>query len=364
MTRICLLSIVLGGIGLLVESAPTQQAARTRPIVTADSAGGFILRRLDGPIKPDVRTWIQAAAKFGPGTIEAPDGSFRLILDGLTEAGDVARFRATLRPATGLAAQLSEAVAYALVSPDSRWIVLEPLEVLDVRAWRLYSLSKAFGVQPYVVPQFVSIDGRRLIVSRRACAFDCPEMPTEFFELTFPQQPIADAFPIVAGTGYEGAIIPATSTWHQFSARAAATASHPPWTPGIADIDVAEKHLAAFFSLASSAPAKAAALAPAAQRPNVIAHLAEVVKNSVLRRQYYGVTAKGGARIVLVHAFVTEGEHWRSSAMVMFDGGCSQMWLEVSPSAGVQRFECGGFANLLKKLSSFQVGRPASFATR
>jgi hypothetical protein len=95
----------------------------------------------------------------------------------------------------------------------------------------------------------------------------------------------------------------------------------------------------------------------------VIAHLPEVLKSSVLRRQYYGVTAKDGARVVLVHAFVTQGEHWRSSAMVMFDGGCSQMWLEVSPSAGVQRFECGGFANLLKKLSSFHVGRAASFAT-
>jgi len=243
MTRICLLGLLLGGIGLLAESGTTQEPARTRPIVTADSAGGFVLRQLDGSIKSDASTWIQAAPKFEPGTIEAPDRSFRLILDGVTEAGDVARYRATVRPATGLAAQLADAVSYALVSPDSRWIVFEPLEVLDVRAWRLYSLSKAFGVQPYVVPQLVSVDGRRLIVSRRACAFDCPEMPTEFFELTFPQQPIADAFPIVAGTGYEGAIIPATSMWHQLSARASLPGSLHAWTPGVADIDVTETHL-------------------------------------------------------------------------------------------------------------------------
>ena len=399
MTRIGLFSIVLGGIGLLAEPSPTQDPARTRPIVAADSAGGFIVRRLEGPIKSDAGLWIEAAPTSEQGTIEAPDGSFRLVLDGLTETGDVARFRATVRPAAGPAAQLADAVSYALVSRDSRWIVFEPLQVLDVRTWRLYGLSQAFGIQPYVVPQFVSVDGRRLIVSRRGCAFDCPEMPTEFFELTFPRQPIADAFPIVAGTGYEGAIIPATSTWHQFSARASSTASLPAWTPGVTDIDAAEKHLAAFFRLASSAPAKAAALAPAAQRPNVIAHLPEVLKHSMLRRQYYGVSAKDGVRIVLVHAFVTQGEHWRSSSMVMFDGGCSQMWLEVSP-AGVQRFECGGFANpstsapqhlstqhpstpapqypstpapqhrvnhlanRLKKLSPFHVGRAASFATR
>jgi hypothetical protein len=397
MTRICLLSIGLGLIGLVAESSPSQEPGRTRPIVTADSAGGFVLRRLDGPIAPDASTWIQAAPKFGPGTIEAPDRSFRLILDRLTEAGDVARFRATVRPAIGgLPALLPDATSYALVSPDSRWIVFEPLDVLDVRAWRLYRLSTAFGVQPYVVPQLASVDGRRLIVSRRACAFDCPEMPTEFFELTFPQQPIADAFPIVAGTGYEGAIVPATSTWHQFSARASLPGALRGWTPGVADIDVAETHLAAFFRLALSAPAKAAALVPPAQRPNVIAHLPEVLKNSVLRRQYYGVTAKDGTKIVLVHAFVTQGEHWRSSAMIMFDGGCSQMWLELSLSAGVQRFECGGFAHpapqhpapstaapstqhpstpapqhqlnhfakRLKKLSPFHAGRAASFATR
>ena len=329
---------------LLLQTAwmAAQSGDRTGPPAAVDSPSGFVLRRLDGPVKVDGRTWLAVDPRMAAGRIDAPNGSFAVTLSAPSEAGDVVRFLATFSAGTGRSLSLgSEPVSYALVTPDSRWILTEPLIVIDVQTWRRYNLSKAFGLEPYIVPHAMSADGRRLVFWRRPCAVDCASLPTEHFELAFPQVPIADAFPIVAGAGYEGAIIPATSLWHESYRMGITTPALPAWTPGVADIATAERHLAAFFKLAMGEPAKAASLGNSSQ--NVISHLPVVLKTQTLTRHNYGATVKGQQQM-LVHAGVGGGDRWRSEPVVMFDNGCGDLWLEVSLKAGVVRFSCGGFA--------------------
>jgi hypothetical protein len=158
------------------------------------------------------------------------------------------------------------------------------------------------------------------------------------------QAPLANAFVVVAGNGYEGAIIPATSRWHESYRMGLSRPALPAWTPGMPDIAIAEQHLATFFKLALSDPTKAATLA-LGNPQHVIEHLPRVLKTSPLTRHYYGVTLDGTKQL-LVHAFTGGGDRWRTEPMVMFDNGCGDLWLEVNPSSGVRRFSCGGFAEL------------------
>jgi hypothetical protein len=167
---------------------------------------------------------------------------------------------------------------------------------------------------------------------------------------TPPQAPLANAFAVVTGNGYEGAIIPATSKWHESYRMGLSTPALPAWTPDISDIAIAEQHLATFFKLALSDPAKAAALASGAEK-HVIVHLPQVLKTHALRRHYYGVTL-AGTKQLLVHAFTGGGDRWRSEPILMFDNGCGDLWLEVDPATGVRRFSCGGFAEFPKERSA------------
>ena len=63
---------------------------------------------------------------------------------------------------------------------------MEPLIVVDVRQWRRYALYSAFGIEPYIGIRAISRDGRRLLVSRSECAFDCPNRPSSYFEVMLP----------------------------------------------------------------------------------------------------------------------------------------------------------------------------------
>lgn len=102
-------------------------------------------------------------------------------------SGDVVRFRVSFTESGRGRVQLDPGLsAYAYISPDSRWIISEPLEVVDVLNWRRYSLSKSFKIGPYVVLKASSADGRRLFISRQACPFDRQHIPPEYFEIGLP----------------------------------------------------------------------------------------------------------------------------------------------------------------------------------
>jgi hypothetical protein len=72
------------------------------------------------------------------------------------------------------------------VTPNGRYIITEPLYVLDVREWKQYALFEALQIQNYTNIEAISRDGKRLFISRRDCAIDCKDVPVEYYELTLP----------------------------------------------------------------------------------------------------------------------------------------------------------------------------------
>jgi hypothetical protein len=118
-------------------------ADRSKPPIAGVSAGGFTVRRLSGPVAIDGRTWLAIDPIFGPKTVPARNGEFTISLTGSIDEGDPGRSRLTLVERGGQPVALAAGpVSYAYVTDDSRWILFEPLEVIDVRAWRRYSLGK------------------------------------------------------------------------------------------------------------------------------------------------------------------------------------------------------------------------------
>jgi hypothetical protein len=187
MSNMILLAAIIG-FATVEVATQGQRADRSKPPSALDSAGGFTVRRLSAPVAIDGRTWIAIESGSTAGLLRAPNARFTLTLDEAKEhAGDVVRFRISFIERGGKRVQLDSALsAYAYISSDSRWIISEPLEVVDVVNWRRYSLSKSFNVDPYIVLRAISADGRRLFVSRQPCAFDCQHLPHEYFEIGFP----------------------------------------------------------------------------------------------------------------------------------------------------------------------------------
>src|SRR5262245_50106638 len=165
-----------------------QAVDRSQPPRLEASAGGFTVRRLTAPIEIDGRAWIAVTPIIAAQTVRAPNGQFAIRLAEETAGGDVERFRVSIVEGSGPPVQVVPGTAANVyITPDSRWIVGEILEAVDVRAWRTYSLSKAFGIAPYVIPRAISADGRRLFIVKRACPFDCRDIPDEYYEIRFPE---------------------------------------------------------------------------------------------------------------------------------------------------------------------------------
>lgn len=183
MTRVFLIALLVMGAG----PSAYQAVDRSKPPPIVSSAEGFTIRRLDGPVVVDGRAWIAVDVVVGTHTIRAPNGQFWLSLAEPTDVGDVTRWRLVFTPPGGQSVALApDVTSYMFVTRDSRWIFFEPIDVVDVTTWRRYRLSDALGVKPYVVPRAISADGRRLVISRGACPFDCREIPLEYYEIGFP----------------------------------------------------------------------------------------------------------------------------------------------------------------------------------
>lgn len=162
---------------------------RSQPPTPAAPTAGFSLRRLSGPVTIDRATWFPPALVDGTAVASQSRPAFVLTLSDPNDKGDVRRWRARFTTRDSAPVTLAEATSYAHVTIDQRWIVLEPIDVIDVRQWRRYGLSQAYGVTPYVTLRATSGDRLRLVFSRRACAVDCPGTTEEYFELTLPAAP-------------------------------------------------------------------------------------------------------------------------------------------------------------------------------
>lgn len=168
-----------------------QAVDRSKPPALEASAGGITIRRFSGPVTVDGRQWIAAQPNWGgEQLVNASSGQFAVRLVEPNEEGDVVRFRLTFSEPGGIPVSLApDVVSYAFVARN-RWIFFEPIEVVDVRTWRRYSLSTPFDIGPYVGPEAVSADGRRLVFSRRDCPFDCLSAEAEYFEIVLPESAV------------------------------------------------------------------------------------------------------------------------------------------------------------------------------
>jgi hypothetical protein len=178
-------AVALIGLVFLIWLA-SQRKANPEPPAVETSNGGIAVRRLTAPVTIDDRNWIAAEGIIGSQTVRAPNGQFSLTLEEATGlGGDLARFRVSYT-AGDTPIPLDPHVTFAYITPDSRWIVLKPIDVIDVTRWRRYPLSKSFDVTAYVVIRAISADGRRLYVTRQPCPFDCRDFPNDHYEIAFP----------------------------------------------------------------------------------------------------------------------------------------------------------------------------------
>jgi hypothetical protein len=178
---------VMAGVTVWPEATARAQAVdRFQPPRVEASAPGFTVHRLSSPVTIDGQTWIAVQPIIGAQTVRAPNGEFAITLEETTSV-EIVHFR-ILFTASGVApVQVDPGLAvYAFITPDSRWIISGTLEVIDVKNWRKYSLSKAFNIAPYVIVRAISRDGQRLVISQQDCPFDCRNFPDQYYEIRFP----------------------------------------------------------------------------------------------------------------------------------------------------------------------------------
>ena len=180
---------------------PESPAADRPPVVDA-SASGFTIRRLAAPITVDGKAWIAANAIRKAGRLIAPNGQFSIELSDENDEGDIARWHVTYAGVGDEPVDLvPDVTGFAYITADSRWIFLEPLDVVDVQGWRRYRLGEQFSILPYVVLTAVSADGQHLVIGRQECAVDCRNWPEEFYEISLPGA--APAKPSLANSGVD-----------------------------------------------------------------------------------------------------------------------------------------------------------------
>jgi hypothetical protein len=168
-------------------------------------------------------------------------------------------------------------------------------------------------------------------------------------------RPEDDAFVVMTGDGYLGAVVPASSPWHSMFKPGLIVLGGAPgggdeftaWTPAASDIEALERELKAFVAIAARDPSRVADLVPEPARRSTVSQLPWLhAQLGTLKRQYFGVRA-GGARRVFVHGFVVPdgSTRWRSEPIIIMDGGCGNVWFDVQiDERRVARFVCGALA--------------------
>ncbi len=177
-------------VAICMEIALLAQLDVTRPPPILNSAGSFSAVRLSQPPVIDGRAWIAADVQptSSPGAVAVPTRDFSLTLtDCGDHGGDFERCQLLFRRGRATPVRIQEGfTGWVFVTPDGRYIVTEPLYVLDVREWKQYALFEALQISNYTSIQAISRDGKRLFISRRDCVIDCSDTPVEYYEITLP----------------------------------------------------------------------------------------------------------------------------------------------------------------------------------
>ena len=180
-------------VAIWVETASLAQMPDvTKPPPILKSAGQFSAARLSRPPVIDGRAWIAANVQTtsSPGRVPLPtQGFFLTLTDCGDHDGDFERCQLLFRRGRATPVRIDDGfTGWVFVTPDSRYIITEPLCVLDVREWKQYALFEALHIPNYTSIQAISRDGKRLFISRRDCAMDCGGvgLEYEYYELILP----------------------------------------------------------------------------------------------------------------------------------------------------------------------------------
>ena len=190
LTRMQLVPLV-ALVAICVETASRAQIPDvTKPPPILKSAGQFSAAQLSRPPVIDGRAWIAANVQTtsSPGTVPVPTRAFSLTLtDCGNHSGDFERCQLLFQRGRATPVRIDDGfTGWVFVTPDSRYIVTEPLYVLDVREWKQYALFEALQIPNYTTIEAISRDGKRLFISRRDCAMDCIDVRVEYYELILP----------------------------------------------------------------------------------------------------------------------------------------------------------------------------------
>jgi hypothetical protein len=177
---------------LCLETASLAQVPDlTKPPPVLKSAGQFSATQLSAPPLIDGREWVAADVQTAgsEGKVPVPTRAFSLTTtDCGDHSGDVERCQLLFQRGRATPVRIDEGfTGWVFVTPNGRYIVTEPLYVLDVREWKQYALFESLGISNYTKIEAISRDGTRLFISRRDCAMDCRDVHDEYFELTLPQ---------------------------------------------------------------------------------------------------------------------------------------------------------------------------------
>jgi hypothetical protein len=171
------------------QPLPAQTGSSQRPL-TVRGAGGFTARRLAKPPIIDEKNWTGVEVTTGDVStaMAPPDLSYVLTFgDPGKDTGDFMRYELMFKRGAAAAVRIDDHfTGWAYVSPDGRYVFMEPLIVLDVAGWRKYDLSEVLEISNYTSIEAISRDRKRLLISRVECPIDCPGEPVHYFELGLP----------------------------------------------------------------------------------------------------------------------------------------------------------------------------------
>jgi hypothetical protein len=171
-------------------AALIQRSDRAAAPPILKSPGHFTARTLSRAPLIDGHEWIAADVHLtsSPGRVTLPTRAFALTAtDCGDHDGDFVRCQVLLHRGRTAPVRIDDGfTGWVFVTPDARYIVTEPLYVLDVREWKQYALFDALHISNYTKIEALSRDGKRLFISRRDCAMDCRDVRTEYYELILP----------------------------------------------------------------------------------------------------------------------------------------------------------------------------------
>ena len=183
--------VLVGLAAIWVETTSVAQSSDViKPPPILKLAGQFSAVQRNRPPLIDGREWIAANILMtsSPGTVPVQTQAFSLTLrDCGDHGGDFERCQLLFQRGRATPVRIDVGfTGWVFVTPDGRYIVTEPLYVLDVREWKQYALFESLKIPNYTKIEAISRDGKRLFISRRDCAIDCKDVRVEYYELTWP----------------------------------------------------------------------------------------------------------------------------------------------------------------------------------